>query len=58
MIAIPIILTALITFVITKKHSLRHYNTTIKYKNGIIDSYISENKALRQELHIIQINNN
>ncbi len=40
MIAIPIILSSLITFVITKTVLYKHYINTIEYKNRLIDQYI------------------
>lgn len=49
---IPLLLGSLLTFVITRKYIMKVYNTTIKYKNGVIDSYITENKALRKQLNL------
>ena len=48
MIAIPIILSILITYVLTRKYLLKIYYNTIAYNNDLINKYITENNALRK----------
>lgn len=57
-IAIPIILTALITFVITAKHILKVYVNTIKHKNELIDKLAEENGLLREKINKIEYDTN